>query len=362
MKHDMTLALWTLYWTVKNFEVFDDEEYSEQDLQCRGNSIHQVSAMDDPHFYARLVNRIADRIWSWRTDVRRRTFPLICDYIAKEELIAYLFGLGIDDDSKPIKCLQHGCGVPLRKYFILLWDESSNMPYEYFHMCTLCAHRTRTYNRQVAIKEIDCKIFRWRSDPNNPDSIPAYVHRYFCNNLSCVLTDYRSLDNFDIKTRISMTSLLDYVETHYSHIVKGLCRKGGLRKHLTFVFGVVAYMSSERYVPCFLVILKYFHCRLAASKKASEIDWDTRISRLKAVFPDLQNTLCEITGSNRSIRDEMPEDHRDLVETDICKILSLLPPRQVLRFVDQDSSELLPHLRFLFGHWLGIEKAVELTT
>lgn len=370
MKHDMQLAIWTLYWTVQNFEVFDEDGSSETDVLYRVPAISGVSGIYDPKYYARVVNQVADRIWLWRTDVKRRTFPLLCDYVSKAELIAYLFGLGIDDDHQtnahpnepppPVKCLVENCGAPLKKYFILLWNESTNMPYDFRHMCTMCAHRMRVEDDAVRIKEIECKIFRWRRSPSNPDSIPAYVHKFYCHELSYALKGFRSLQDFG-KTTVSTHDVLDYIEGHVSRIVDGLCKKGGLRRHLTFVFCAIVYMSSTRFILGFCYILLYFRARVIASRLTPDIDWGERISKVKAAFPDLQKTLLVIASGNRSIRREMPESHRMLVETDICKMLWLFPTWMITRILDTKNNDLLVHLHFLFGHWLGIEKAVELT-
>ncbi len=350
MTFQTRVALWTMLWTVQDFN-------DESDVSMWSDVTSQTS-------YVQLVEKLADKIWSFRRH-EHRISPILCDYVRKEELMAYLSGFGPDDDGRPINCAKEGCGVLLPRFFTLLWDNEHRMPFDVTPMCKSCAvsviQANLTQTRGGTLQVVECKIFRWRDSPGNPDSIPAYIEMFLRKHMESVIVSCVRHPDLGIPACLATPDFFRDMDDHYSTVIKGLCRKRSLRQHILFVYCAVAHISSPRYLHLCCFILLWFHAKFSAAREPSDTDWQSRIASVKAAYPDLQGVLSQITGEWGSVRNEMPADCSLLVETEICKRLFYFPAVQVRKFFLDNERPLLPYLRFLVGHWLGIEKAAELS-
>ena len=315
--------------------------------------------------YVQLVEKLADKIWSFRRH-EHRTSPILCDFVRKEELMAYLLGLGPDDDGCPINCAKQGCGVLLPRYFTLLWDNEHRMLFDVTPMCKYCATSVTQANltqTRASLQVLECRISRWRDSPPNPYSIPAYIEMFLRKHMESVIVSSVRHPDLGIPACLATPDFFRDMDDHYSTVIKGLCRKRSLRQHILFVYCAVAHISSPRYLHLCCFILLWFHARFLASRESLDTDWESRIASVKDAYPELSTVVSQIIGEWGSVRNEMPADCSLLVETEICKRLFYFPAVEVREFfLDEElNMPMLPHLRFLVGHWLGIEKAVELS-
>ena len=230
--------------SIQDFEINEKQNYS---LIIATRALRRVKnrcGLGCGVFESKVLDLGYD-IWNHFKRTAPDNYPSLSDFVDFPQLIAFLTGIGPDNDNSEVVCLgrDRGCQQQISRYFTLLCH--GNFPYYPQHFCSQCANRFRN-RANVPLKVISVDLSRWRCDPRSNETIPAYVAKflkfeYQQHLLNCGVSLYNGTAH---ALQIDRSEIELCLSSYFDSYVTALTRRGSERKHIVFFISIVRLLSS----------------------------------------------------------------------------------------------------------------------